>query len=72
MWFTTEVVAAWHAPASRERGGRPTDSGVAIAIETCLRCFASVFHQPMRQKSSLIHSDVSIAPSLDIERNDIH
>jgi hypothetical protein len=71
VWFTTAAVAAWHAPASRERGGRPTYSAIAIAIETCL-ALRLVVHQPMRQTSSLIHSDVSIAPSLDIERNDIH
>ena len=30
VWFTEEVVAAWHAPATRERGGQPLYSAIAI------------------------------------------
>ena len=53
VWFTEEAVAAWHAPASRERGGRPLYS--AIAIETGL-AFRLVFHQPLRQTAGLLRS----------------
>jgi hypothetical protein len=34
VWFTEEVMAAWHVPATGERGGQMTYS--AIAIETDL------------------------------------
>jgi hypothetical protein len=50
VWFTAEAVAAWHAPATRERGGQPIYS--AIAIETAL-ALRLVFHQPLRQTEGL-------------------
>jgi hypothetical protein len=50
---TEEAVAAWHAPATGERGGQPTYS--AIAIETCL-ALRLVFHQPLRQTEGLMRS----------------
>jgi hypothetical protein len=34
VWLTDEAIAAWHAPATGERGGQPIYS--AIAIETAL------------------------------------
>jgi transposase len=53
VWFTEEAVAAWPAPASRERGGQPLYS--AIAIETGLALHL-VFHQPLRQTEGLLRS----------------
>src|SRR5271167_1645985 len=53
VWFTAEAVAAWHAPASRERGGQPIYS--ALAIETALT-IRLVFHQPLRQTEGLLRS----------------
>ena len=47
VWFTDEAVAAWHAPATGERGGQPVYSD--IAIETglhCAWCFTSRFARP--------------------------
>jgi hypothetical protein len=29
VWFTPEAVAAWHAPATGERGGQPIYSAIA-------------------------------------------
>ena len=28
VWFTSEAVAAWHTPASSERGGQPLYSAI--------------------------------------------
>src|ERR1700722_6558504 len=53
VWFTEEAVAAWHAPATGERGGQPVYS--AIAIETGL-ALCLVFHQPLRQTEGLLRS----------------
>jgi Transposase DDE domain len=53
VWFTTEAVAAWHAPASRERGGQPIYSATAIETDLAHRL---VFHQPMRQTEGLLRS----------------
>jgi hypothetical protein len=52
-WFTEEAVAAWHAPATRERGGQPICSAIAIETGLALRL---VFHQPLRQTETLLHS----------------
>jgi transposase len=72
VWFTEEAVAAWHAPASRERGGRPLYS--AIAIETGL-AFRLVFHQPLRQTAGLLRSiadvlgvDIAIPDHMTLSR----
>jgi len=46
VWLTEEAIAAWHAPATGERGSQPIYS--AIAIETALT-LRRVFHQPLRQ-----------------------
>jgi hypothetical protein len=51
--FTEEAVAAWPAPATRERGGQPIYS--AIAIETGL-ALCLVFHQPLGQTEGLLRS----------------
>src|SRR5271168_114392 len=51
--FTEEAVAAWHAPASRERGGQPLYSAIAIETGPALRL---VFHQPLRQTEGLLRS----------------
>src|SRR5271167_4407274 len=53
VWFTAEAVAAWHAPASRERGGQPIYSAIAIETGLALRL---VFHQPLRQTEGLLRS----------------
>ena len=53
MWFTEEAVAAWHAPASREWGGQPLDSAIAIETGFALRL---VFHQPLPQAEGLLRS----------------
>jgi hypothetical protein len=46
-------VAAWHAPATRERGGQPIYSAIAIETGLALRL---VFHQPLRQTEGLLRS----------------
>jgi hypothetical protein len=53
VWFTDEAVAAWHAPATRERGGQPIYSAIAIETGLVLRL---VFHQPLRQTESFLRS----------------
>jgi hypothetical protein len=53
VWFTKEAVAAWHAPATRERGGQPIYSAIAIETGLALRL---VFHQPLRQTEGLLRS----------------
>ena len=55
VWLTDEAIAAWHAPATGERGGQPIYS--AIAIETALT-LRLVFHQPLRQTEGLLRSRV--------------
>ncbi len=37
IWFTQEAVAAWHAPATGERGGQPVYSALAIDTSLALR-----------------------------------
>jgi hypothetical protein len=41
VWFTEEAVAAWHAPATGERGGQLVYSAIAIETSLALRL---VFH----------------------------
>ena len=53
VWFTEEAVAAWHAPATGERGGQPIYSAIAIETGLALRL---VFHQPLRQTEGLLRS----------------
>jgi hypothetical protein len=53
VWFTEDAVAAWHAPATGERGGQPVYSSVAIETGLALRL---VFHQPLRQTEGLLRS----------------
>jgi hypothetical protein len=53
VWFTEQAVAAWHAPATRERGGQPIYSAIAIETGLALRL---VFHQPLRQTEGLLRS----------------
>jgi hypothetical protein len=53
VWFTEEALAAWHAPATGERGGQPVYS--SLAIETGLT-FRMVFHQPLRQTEGMLRS----------------
>jgi hypothetical protein len=53
VWFTEEAVAAWHAPATGERGGQPIYSAIAIETGLTLRL---VFHQPLRQTEGLLRS----------------
>jgi hypothetical protein len=53
VWFTDEAVAAWHAPATGERGGQPIYSDIAIEIGLALRL---VLHQPLRQTEGALRS----------------
>jgi hypothetical protein len=53
LWFTDEAVAAWHAPATGERGGQPVYSSIAIETGLLLRL---VFRQPLRQTEGLLRS----------------
>jgi transposase len=53
VWFTEDAVAAWHAPATGERGGEPIHSAIAIETGLALRL---VFHQPLRQTEGLLRS----------------
>src|SRR5271163_1622260 len=62
VWFTEEAVAAWHAPATRERGGQPIYSAIAIETGLALRL---VFHQPLRQTEGLLRSIADVL-GLDI------
>ena len=61
VWFTEEAVAAWHAPATRERGGQPIYSAIAIETGLALRL---VFHRPLRQTEGLLRS---IADVLEVD-----
>ena len=53
VWFTEEAVAARHVLATRERGGQPIYSAIAIETGLGLRL---VFHQPLRQTEGLLRS----------------
>ena len=53
VWITEEAVAAWHAPATGERGGQPVYSAVAIETGLALRL---VFHQQLRQTEGMLRS----------------
>ncbi|MFL5289853.1 MAG: transposase, partial [Rhodopila sp.] len=53
VWFTDEAVAAWHAPATEERGGQPIYSDIAIETELALRL---VLHQPLCQTEGALRS----------------
>jgi hypothetical protein len=59
--FTEEAVVAWQAPTSRERGGQPLYSAIAIETGLALRL---VFHQPLRQSEGLLRS---IADVLEVD-----
>ena len=61
VWFTEGAVAAWHAPATGERGGQPIYSPIAIETGLALRL---VVHQPLRQTEGLLRS---IADALGID-----
>jgi Transposase DDE domain len=61
VWFTEEAVAAWHAPATGERGGQPVYSSLAIETALALRL---VFRQPLRQTEGMLRS---IAEALKVE-----
>jgi hypothetical protein len=53
IWVTQEAVAAWHAPASGQRGGQPIYSDIAIETGLALRL---VLHQPLRQMEGALRS----------------
>ena len=57
VWFTEEAVAAWHAPATGERGGQLVYSALAIETGLALRL---VFHQPLRQTEGMLRSIVEV------------
>lgn len=53
VWFSDDAVAAWHAPATGERGAPPIYSAIAIETGLALRL---VFHQPLRQTEGMLRS----------------
>jgi hypothetical protein len=53
VWFTDEAVAAWHAPATGERGGQPIYSDIAIETGLALRL---LLNQPLRQTEGALRS----------------
>ena len=55
--FTEEAVAAWHAPATGERGAQPIYSAIAIETGLALRL---VFHQPLRQTEGMLRSIAAV------------
>jgi transposase len=57
VWFTENAVAAWHAPATGERGGQPIYSAIAIETGLALRL---VFHQPLRQTEGMLRSIAAV------------
>src|SRR5690242_9994673 len=57
LWITAEALAAWHAPATGKRGGRPVYSDVAIETGLALPL---VFHQPLRQTEGAMRSVVDL------------
>ena len=57
VWLSEEAVAAWHAPATGERGGQPVYSELAIETGLALRL---VFHQPLRQTEGLLRSIAAV------------
>src|SRR5580693_930103 len=72
IWFTEDAVAAWHAPATGERGGQPIYSPIAIETALTLRL---VFHQPLRQTegllrsiAALLHIDIAIPDHTTLSR----
>jgi len=62
VWFTEETVAAWHAPATGERGAQPIYSAIAIETGLALRL---VFHQPLRQTEGMLRS-IAVVLGVDI------
>jgi hypothetical protein len=56
-----KAVAAWHAPATGERGSQPVYSAIAIETSLALRL---VFHQPLRQTEGLLRSIASCTSGL--------
>jgi hypothetical protein len=62
VWVTQEAIAAWHAPASRKRGGQPVYSDIAIETGLALRL---VLHQPLRQAEGALRS-IAVLLGVDI------
>ena len=61
VWFTEEAVAAWHAPATGQRGGQPTYS--AITIETALGIDIAIpDHTTLSRRRWPVHSAASARP----------
>ena len=61
VWLSEEAVAAWHAPATGERGGQPVYSAIAIETGLALRL---VFHRPLRQTEGLLRSLAAVLGSI--------
>jgi hypothetical protein len=57
VWFSDDAVAAWHAPATGERGAPPIYSPIAIETGLALRL---VFHQPLRQTEGMLRSIAAV------------
>jgi len=53
VWLTEDAVAAWHAPATGERGGQAVYADIAIETGLALRL---VLHQPLRQTEGALRS----------------
>ena len=53
LWITPEVIAAWHAPLTGQRGRSPLYSNVAIETGHLLRL---AFGRPWRQTEGLLRS----------------
>jgi transposase len=57
VWVTEEALAAWHAPATGQRGGQAVYSDGAIETGLALRL---VLHQPLRQTEGAMKSIVAL------------
>ena len=57
LWLTEDAVAAWHAPATGERGAQPIYSAIAIETGLALRL---VFHEPLRQTEGMLRSIAAV------------
>jgi hypothetical protein len=53
VWLTEEAISAWHAPATRARGGQAISADIAIETGLALRL---VLHQPLRQTEGALRS----------------
>jgi hypothetical protein len=67
VWFTDEAVAAWHAPATGQRGGHAIYSDIAIETGLALAwCSTSRFARPRVHcaRSRISSAFVSESPTI--------